>query len=265
MDILRSAVATGVERTVNKLRSYLLAAFNRAMRAESDPSLAVSIGTGYNLEINPVASTVRVTKFEHARTNVLSDEQLIEYMTGADKQPFVTGAALKLALILGGQRPEQLIRIPPSAVDLVSKTITLQDLKGRRQTPRIHKLPLPDEAIPILQTLLEMNGNSPFLFTNTGKTQLTPSWLSMTVKTISHGVYQLRDIRRTGETGMAKMQISKDHRAQLQSHGLSGVQDKHYDMHDYMEQKRNALRCWNDHLNKLIDPYQRSTKYLSNK
>jgi hypothetical protein len=45
------------------------------------------------------------------------------------------------------------------------------------------------------------------------------------------------------------MGVSKDMKAQLLSHGMSGVQDKHYDRHDYMEEKRRALIRWQDMLN----------------
>ena len=52
----------------------------------------------------------------------------------------------------------------------------------------------------------------------------------------------MADLRRTVETRLAGMGVSKDIRAQLQSHGLSGVQIRHYDQHDYAEEKRHALR-----------------------
>ena len=43
---------------------------------------------------------------------------------------------------------------------------------------------------------------------------------------------------------LAAMGISKDTRAQLLSHGLGGVQGRHYDQHEYMDEKRNALQAW---------------------
>lgn len=52
------------------------------------------------------------------------------------------------------------------------------------------------------------------------------------------------DFRRTIETKLASLGITKDHRAQLQSHGLSGVQNKHYDRHDYMQEKASILLIW---------------------
>ena len=51
------------------------------------------------------------------------------------------------------------------------------------------------------------------------------------------------DLRRTVETRLAAEGISKDVRAHLQSHGLGGVQSKHYDRHDYLAEKRAALEA----------------------
>ena len=63
--------------------------------------------------------------------------------------------------------------------------------------------------------------------------------------------FQLRDIRRTAETMLASLGVSSDVRAQLQSHGLGGVQQRHYDRHDYMLEKRQALETWRRHLERL--------------
>jgi hypothetical protein len=60
--------------------------------------------------------------------------------------------------------------------------------------------------------------------------------------------FELRDIRRTCETKLARMGVSRDTRAELQSHGLGGIQKIHYDKHDYMPEKSNALRAWADFL-----------------
>lgn len=53
--------------------------------------------------------------------------------------------------------------------------------------------------------------------------------------------FTLGDIRRTIETLLASKGISRETRAQLQSHGLSGVQVRHYDRHDYLREKKGAL------------------------
>merc|ERR1711879_761422 len=65
--------------------------------------------------------------------------------------------------------------------------------------------------------------------------------------------FNLRDIRRTVETMLASLRISKDDRAQVLSHGISGVQDKHYDRHHYIKEKREALRKWERHLEGIVN------------
>lgn len=55
------------------------------------------------------------------------------------------------------------------------------------------------------------------------------------------------DIRRTCETMLAEtLGISRDVRAQLLSHGLTGVQERHYDKGQHLDAKRAALRAWCD-------------------
>jgi hypothetical protein len=53
--------------------------------------------------------------------------------------------------------------------------------------------------------------------------------------------FQTKRIRSGVETLLASARISADHRGRLQSHGISGVQNRHYDGHDYMDEKRHAL------------------------
>lgn len=252
MAILTNAVQANVERTVNKLRSYLAASFQRAIRAESDPSLAVSIGAGYGIETNPVMATVRVARFDKACDRVLTKAELVHYLNEIEKNDSIQSIALRLGIRLGGQRIEQLVRVPPQAVDLVNNQITLLDPKGRRQIPRRHVLPIPEQARPLLEKLLEMNLDKRFLFSNVKEDSRTSaSELSNIAREISQGSYRLGDIRRTVETNLAALGVSKEHRAQLQSHGLSGVQDRHYDMHDYMAEKNEALKLLNAYLDTL--------------
>jgi hypothetical protein len=55
------------------------------------------------------------------------------------------------------------------------------------------------------------------------------------------GSFTPGDLRRTVETVLSGKQVSKETRAHLQSHGLGDVQDRHYDKHTYLSEKRDAL------------------------
>jgi len=66
----------------------------------------------------------------------------------------------------------------------------------------------------------------------------------LAARELERGPFSMRDLRRTAETHMAALGISSDVRAQIQSHGLGGIQARHYDRHDYMPEKRTALGLW---------------------
>ena len=53
--------------------------------------------------------------------------------------------------------------------------------------------------------------------------------------------FQLKRIRSGVETLLAANGVSREVRGHLQSHGLTGVQARHYDGHDYMPEKRQAI------------------------
>jgi hypothetical protein len=53
--------------------------------------------------------------------------------------------------------------------------------------------------------------------------------------------FQLKRVRSGVETLLAANDISREVRGHLQSHGMTGVQYRHYDGHDYMPHKRQAL------------------------
>ena len=95
---------------------------------------------------------------------------------------------------------------------------------------------------------------TPALRALVAETSLRPGQLVLPVfvkEGISAKPFRFDDLRRTVETMMASMRISKDTRAQIQSHGLSGVQTRHYDRHDYADEKLIGLGAWAAHLDSL--------------
>ena len=53
--------------------------------------------------------------------------------------------------------------------------------------------------------------------------------------------FQLKRIRPGVETLLAAHGVGREVRDHLQSHGLTGVQARHYDGHDYMAERRSVL------------------------
>jgi molybdopterin-guanine dinucleotide biosynthesis protein A len=101
-----------------------------------------------------------------------------------------------------------------------------------------------------------------WVFTSNGTVPIVPDTLAATVSKISQEMVKSResrfsfissDIRRTVETLLASKGISRDIRSQIQSHGLSGVQVRHYDRHDYRDEKRRVLEFLADLLHGSSD------------
>src|SRR5690606_177231 len=126
---------------------------------------------------------------------------------------------------------------------ITGDAITIFDNKGRPGSePRPHMLPLIPEARKAL--LAAASGGEYALSTDGGKTHVSASTLTKWAQEIAGdavpGLTGKR-VRSGVETLLSKHRVSKDIRGRLQSHGITGVQDVHYDGHDYMPEKRRAL------------------------
>ncbi|GAA4411018.1 site-specific integrase [Quisquiliibacterium transsilvanicum] len=252
-EVLRKLVEAGKGRTAGKLRAYLRAAFALALRAESDAS-ASSAMIGFDMETNPVAGTVALTQFNRVKERALSDGELRALWKRLEATDTPSSLAIRIALLLGGQRFTQLLRAKVADFDQEAGTLTLYDPKGRRKVPRAHVLPVGKAAA---ETIHKQIASASIL--ETGLMFPARGGVPMTVRTVSKFLqdvraamldkkeaqdFDLADLRRTCETQLAKLGISKDLRAQVQSHGLGGVQARHYDRYDYMDEKSAALTAW---------------------
>jgi integrase len=274
VSVLRPLTEAGKGRTAGKLRAYLRAAFARAAKAALDPKAPAAF-LPFQVQSNPVAATETLAEFNLALDRTLSEPELREYMkTLTDAPDSPTRDALLLGLLLGGQRIAQLLRATVADADVTARTLRLFDPKGNRKQPRSHVLPLSDPALVIVKRCIaraesqreraESDGETDtiagrplHLFSTHGDAPLRGETVTNAATEIAAALrrkpkaervvydpFQLRDIRRTCETRLAELGISRDLRAQIQSHGLGGIQAKHYDRHDYMQEKRAALASW---------------------
>ena len=251
--ILASLVQKGKTRQVNLLRSYLLAAFNYAASHDNDPRRIATLSVSFNLVSNPVALVPQIKEFNKTCERTLSREEMLIFLKELENAPFIPATFLKLAIALGCQRIEQLLRAEWRDYDFDSCVVSLKDGKGRPSLGvRDHLVPLTSWALEILTPLRELNAAThPFI--SKGKTRMdvgTPSKLAKKISlkmTAEHvmDAFSARDLRRTSETLLASLGVTKEIRAQLLSHGRSsGVQAKHYDRYAYLPEKRAALEKW---------------------
>ncbi len=245
--MMRRVLESGKGRTANKLRSYLRAAYQTARAARSKASVPVAFKL-FNIVNNPAADTEPDESQNKADKNPLSDTELRSYWNAIKTLPGFKGAVLRLHLLTGGQRIEQLVKIKTSEV--TADAIMLMDGKGRPgKAARPHAVPLTPQAAAALRACKPQGTFA--LSTDDGETHLAATTLSRWAvdAAVSIPNFQAKRIRSGVETILAAKSVNTEIRGRLQSHGISGVQSRHYDGYDYMVEKRSALMT----LFKLLD------------
>lgn len=242
-DMMRRTLELGRDRTANKLRSYVRAAYQLARVARSKASIPVHFKS-YKIHSNPAADTSPDESANRPDKNPLSASELRAYWEIVEGLPGFKGAVLRLHLLTGGQRIEQLVNL--KTADVQADRFTLFDGKGRPgKPPRPHVVPLTSKAA---KALVECAPQGVYaLSTNNGKTHIAATTLSNWAQAaVGEEIpdFQAKRIRSGVETLLASARISSEIRGRLQSHGISGVQARHYDDHDYLDEKREALEIF---------------------
>lgn len=247
VEIIGSIVNTGHRTTAAHVRAYLKAAYTAAIRARHDADALPKLRR-LRITANPAADVAPVKDASKARERYLCVAELRAYWARIEAAPGIDGALLRFHLLTGCQRIAQLARATLDDYDSDMQALRLYDGKGKRTEPRVHLVPLLPEALDAMRT---MQGNA-YVFTatagNSGATyRVLNKRLHAVVQAMAqageleNGSFTPGDLRRTVETRLAAAKVSKETRAQLQSHGITGVQAKHYDRYDYLAEKRQAL------------------------
>lgn len=240
LDMLRRLIEAGKGRTANKLRSYLRAAYQCALDVRTTASIPV-VFKAFGVVFNPAAQTRRSAQFDRADKRPFSKSELRAYWKLICDRPGSEAAMLRLHLLTGGQRIEQFVKL--RWADVGDDALTIFDAKGRPgQGPRPHQIPLLRQARADL-TALKREGEFA-ISTTAGKKPVSVRTLAGWAHAVVGGSiegFQLKRIRSGVETLLAAHGVSREVRGHLQSHGLAGVQARHYDGHDYMPEKRMAL------------------------
>lgn len=248
-DMLRSLSEAGKNRTAGKMRSYTRAAFEMARTAKLDHEVPVRF-KGYEVRHNPAAETVAIKLATDK--NPLRPMHLLQYWLAIENMSGVQGLILRLHLLTGGQRIEQLRHLLRSNVN--AGVITLFDSKGRAgRDTRSHTVPLTEAAQAVMDDLLSLNAGGDYPLSVTGgKEPISAKRLAEWAKAVAAkiewvetdtpvGRFQAKRIRSGVETALASLRVSQEIRGHLLSHGIKGVQAASYDGHDYMPEKLAAL------------------------
>jgi integrase len=208
---------------------------------------------------SPVKLLYRPGGREKPRERAFSDQELKAFLGNLDdacrfqKLPHV----LRL-LLLTLQRRGELALAEWREFDFRARTWTIPDAHAK--SGKGHVVPLSEWAIEELQKLKVMAGGSRYVLPNADKTApADPKYITRSVarclkrfKKLGVAAFTAHDLRRTGRTGLAKLGVKTDIGERVLNHARERIEAT-YDVHGYIDEKREALEKWAKYLAELRD------------
>lgn len=244
----------GSPRQADKIRSYMKTAYSRAINARGNVK-APAVMRALKITSSPVRDVQKVDGSSNASERALSLAEFRAYWSRVQLLAEPRRSIAMLHVLTGGQRMQQLARVTLADVDRDALLMRMQDGKGRRAKPRIYSVPLLPQA---LKCINNVTGSGHFVFSNNGgKSPMHPGYISNIASDVCTAMAEAGElegeaftgkvIRATIETRLMKApyRVSSDVLARLLSHGMGGVQAKHY-AHDsmYEEQVEALEKLW---------------------
>jgi len=236
-----------------------------------------AIGTNeFGVTVSPVA-TLRPTDLigkKVVRSRVLTDDELravwqacggavvMEGMKEARRRDharerdrpigYPYGPLVRL-LILTGQREREVADMLWSEIDLTGALWTIP--ASRMKSDRAHEVPLAPDALALLRSLPRFTaGDHVFTTTDGAKPVNGFSKTKARVDKVS-GVtgWVIHDLRRTVRTHLSALPVQDLVRELVIAHARPGLH-KVYDLHSYVDEKRDCLRLWEARLRGILNP-----------
>jgi integrase len=224
-----------------------------ANRVQALVSVVFSFAVDSDLIDSNPCTRLRKRGEERARERVLTDPEIRLFWHKVVEPPAMprTGLGLRLAL-LTGLRVGEIAGIDPNEVEHLNDPVrAVWTIPGNRtKNRRDHAVPLEPMALEIVRELMPM----------------TPGGYGAAMKRIAgrlpgdepaHNTWMVdpptpHDLRRTFRTRLPQLGVPADIRDRLMNHIPTDVGTKHYDRYQYLDEKRGALKAWQQHLQAIL-------------
>jgi integrase len=219
------------------------------------------------------------------RDRILTDDEIFAYWRATTRLPYPYGSIYQM-LMLKALRLNEVAEASWTEFDLRTRlwVIPATRMKGKnagKKQARPHAVPLTDEAIAILQGVPLVKRGT-YVFSTTGGE--TAVWMgtkpkerldrrmSRTLRALArvrgedYRAVQLphfvnHDVRRTVRSQLSRLKVAEEVREAVLAHARPGIK-KVYDVHDYLDEKREALELWAARLKKIVNPTPRNVVQL---
>ena len=207
----------------------------------------------------------------------MSDDELFALWRAASRMPYPVGPAYQM-LCLTALRLNEAVDAAWNEFNTREGVwvIPAERMKGKdggKKQARPHVVPLIAELTDILESLPRFKKGK-FLFSTTAGR--SPTWIGTKIKerldrrmlltlralakrrgddpsevTLPHFVNH--DIRRTVRSHLSRLKVTEEAREAVLAHARPGIKGV-YDLHDYLDEKREALELWAARLREIVEP-----------
>lgn len=191
------------------------------------------------------------------RERTLSDDEVRRLWLACDQRPHPFGRYVQLLLLTACRRSE-LANLEWSEVDFVEQTIVIPGAKYK--TGRAHLVPLSRQALALLQELPRIDDVYVFPGRGGGKPIAAFTQMKAGIDRLIDpplGDWNLHDTRRTVRTGLSRLRVAPHIAERVLGHAQTGM-ERHYDMHQYADEKRQAFQAWADFIDEVVQGKRRT-------
>ena len=211
-----------------------------------------------------------------SRDRVLSNDEIFAFWRATKRMPYPYGQAYQ-TLMLTALRLNEVMDASSPEFDMRNKLwiIPAARMKGKnsgKKQARSHVVPLTADLMRILDSLPRNSGI--YLFSTTNG--LSPTWMGTKIKAhldrrmlatlralakqrgedptavkLPHFVNH--DIRRTVRSQLSRLKVPEEAREAILAHARPGIKGT-YDLHDYLDEKREAIELWAARLRDIVTP-----------
>jgi Arm DNA-binding domain len=234
----------------------------------------------YGISVSPAATlqaSAILGEMKGSRERILSNDEIFAYWRASQRMPYPYGPAYQ-SLMLTALRLNEVTDASETEFDRRDKlwVIPAERMKGKnsgKKQARAHAVPLTNDFLAVLDALPRFKGGKYLFSTTSGR---SPTWVGTKVKARLDGLMleELRalaksrgadpddvelphfvnhDIRRTVRSQLSRLKVTEEAREAVLAHARPGIKGT-YDLHDYLDEKREALELWAARLRSIVEP-----------
>jgi len=228
------SMAVLVNQTIGAICRFAVS----TLRADTDPT-------------QPLRGSLKPRQIQHHRP--IPKDELPVFLKAVDEYSgYIPNKIALHLLLLTLARSTEVLGAKWSEFDLAEKTWTVPAERMKMRDP--HRIPLPPQAVELLEALRPFTGHREHLFPNRAdpRRPVSAGVLWKAFQTMGYGgKYSPHSIRATGSTILNDMRYRPEVVERQLAHAERNKSRAAYNRADYLEERRNMMQAWADYLNQL--------------